>query len=1081
MTDFTAQINAWFVAIDNQVPGSSLDAADLAAYNASLNSGALTEAQVIASIEGDTYTQTVVNPVIRLYQAAFGRVGDQGGLQFYVSEITANPSILSQLPTDFANSPEFTGRYGVSASSPVNAAFLTALYENVLGRAPDQDGMNYYLTGGYTVAQVLQGFSNSPEFIQDTAASIITFQNLEAAGTPPTSGSLTSLSPSSVELTTGTDVKTATIFSGTLTAFAVDGHGPTLNPTDKLTGTTAPGGSAANNSLSISDLTPNAVDVLPTGLTLTNIQNIDLNATGNSGFNVSGLAGVTNLSVTTGGAGNDLAQAANGAAAGSTGAAITVNHTNTIGGGVTALGGTNVTITTAGQNGQVLVGLSVAGAVPQAATLASGAISVTSTNTAGGNIDVVGGSSVTVNEEGASYTGVINVGNVAGNTGASIPGAIANTAGAITVTDAGTTNGTAVNIAGGSTVTVTASGGIVNVGEAAPKAASDEATGAIQVTDTAPVAYDGIASGTPGLSIPGPYSNSLAGVTIDGGTTVQVTTNTGGVVIGTPTAVSGTLPTDAVTVTSTANDLTDAAVGNAAIAVFGGTTVTVSAQDVNVQAGGATLKDTASGAISVTETAASSNQDVAFGVHAIAIDGGNGVTVSALGQNVTIGANQGTAGAQLVTQSGVLTGAGLGGGNGTVAVNGGTTVTVNTTGGNVTIGAIAATTGALAAPTGAVVVNDTFGSGNAANDAISALGGTTVQVTLSAADQGAITIGTTPLGVVNERVALNPAGTALKTAGDFATGNVTIANSQTNGTTTTYGTGAVNVLDNGGTTVAITGGAVGVVADVESTIATGGVNAGKAIGTSTLTTVTLDGDQAPATAVESDALANLSVLDVNTAAATVTVTNNTAGNTLALTIGNDGKGLTINDGTATSITLADNGVASTGTVTIADAKLTGFTATNTAAATVDLHTDTALTTITLKNSGSINLGNLEALTALATVNATAATGAVTVGVNELGDQLQRRRRRRVGDGRPVVEHARLGCEDRRRCGLEHPGGRLRCAAGRHRARQQCRHQRLQDAADRHRLRLGQHRRRLCGGSYRESRGGYGDNHQPGCW
>ena len=303
--------------------------------------------------------------------------------------------------------------------------------------------------------------------------------------------------------------------------------------------------------------------------------------------------------------------------------------------------------------------------------MATGAISVISTNTGGGNIDIVGGSSVTVSADGASFTGNINVGNVAGNTGATISGAVANTAGAITVTDDGTPTASVVagaasnvvNIAGGSTVTVTAAGDAVNVGEAAPKAASDEATGAIQVTDTAPVAYDGITAGTPGLSTPGPYSNVLAPVTVYGGTTVQVTTNTGAVTVGTATAGSGTLPTGDVTITSTANDLLATSVTDAAISVYGGADVAVNAQDVNVTVGGATLLDTASGTIQVTETAPSSNQDVATGnVHTISIDGGNGVTVSATGQNVIIGANQGASGAQLVTQSGILTGAGLGGG-----------------------------------------------------------------------------------------------------------------------------------------------------------------------------------------------------------------------------------------------------------------------------------------------------------------------------------------------------------------------------------------------------------------------------------
>ena len=68
-TDFTSQITTWYQAVQYRNP----PAADLAVYNASLQSGALTAAQVQTSIGNDPYTVNFVNPIIREYQAAFGK------------------------------------------------------------------------------------------------------------------------------------------------------------------------------------------------------------------------------------------------------------------------------------------------------------------------------------------------------------------------------------------------------------------------------------------------------------------------------------------------------------------------------------------------------------------------------------------------------------------------------------------------------------------------------------------------------------------------------------------------------------------------------------------------------------------------------------------------------------------------------------------------------------------------------------------------------------------------------------------------------------------------------------------------
>ena len=118
---------------------------------------------------------------------------DQTGLAYWADEIGANPSALAVLNTTFANSAEFNARYTASATTPANLGLVAELYENVLGRQPDAAGLTYWVNSGLDAAQLLQAFAQSSEFINNTASAVTTYENLEAAGTPPAAGSLLGL------------------------------------------------------------------------------------------------------------------------------------------------------------------------------------------------------------------------------------------------------------------------------------------------------------------------------------------------------------------------------------------------------------------------------------------------------------------------------------------------------------------------------------------------------------------------------------------------------------------------------------------------------------------------------------------------------------------------------------------------------------------------------------------------------------------------------------------------------------------------------------------------------------------------
>jgi Ca2+-binding RTX toxin-like protein len=99
----------------------------------------------------------------RLYQAAFDRKPDLGGLGVWMNQLD-NGQSLEWVSTQFQNSAEFKLRYGTNVS---NEQFVTLLYQNVLHRAPDTDGMTAWKgaldTNAQTPSQVLAGFSESTE------------------------------------------------------------------------------------------------------------------------------------------------------------------------------------------------------------------------------------------------------------------------------------------------------------------------------------------------------------------------------------------------------------------------------------------------------------------------------------------------------------------------------------------------------------------------------------------------------------------------------------------------------------------------------------------------------------------------------------------------------------------------------------------------------------------------------------------------------------------------------------------------------------------------------------------------------
>ena len=145
--------------------GREGDAGGIDFYTQQITGGAMTRAQVVEAFTNSPEFQSGLPQCTRLYLSFFGRIPDYPGLVFQVGQFRSGVP-LDVIAQNFSNSPEFTSRYGALT----NDQYINLVYQNVLGRAPDPGGYDFYFTrlesGALTRGQMMIGFSESPEFTQ---------------------------------------------------------------------------------------------------------------------------------------------------------------------------------------------------------------------------------------------------------------------------------------------------------------------------------------------------------------------------------------------------------------------------------------------------------------------------------------------------------------------------------------------------------------------------------------------------------------------------------------------------------------------------------------------------------------------------------------------------------------------------------------------------------------------------------------------------------------------------------------------------------------------------------------------------
>lgn len=128
-------------------------------------------------------TGTFIDPIVRLYEAAFGRVPDQGGVLGW-SQALRDGASLADIAQGFVGSQEFQSRFPEVANGDLSG-FITSLYQQTLGRAPDEGGLQGWLNSGLSPAEILVGFSESLEFQARIDADLNAYLDAVALGNAP--------------------------------------------------------------------------------------------------------------------------------------------------------------------------------------------------------------------------------------------------------------------------------------------------------------------------------------------------------------------------------------------------------------------------------------------------------------------------------------------------------------------------------------------------------------------------------------------------------------------------------------------------------------------------------------------------------------------------------------------------------------------------------------------------------------------------------------------------------------------------------------------------------------------------------
>jgi hypothetical protein len=292
-------------------------------------------------------TSAQINSIVALYAGYFDRAPDPAGLQFWIAQIDAGRDFAT-IAADFAKGAEAQALYPFLTVPDVATAstFVTAVYQNLFGRAPDAEGLAFWtkviqdktVAVGDMIQSIINGAvtapdstvlankqtvgldfatkaGNTPGFTYDAAAATAAKAAMDGvtadaasvttatAATDAFLGAVTNIGQT-FALTTGIDDLTGTDARDTFDAsYKINDAGTDIavfGALDKING------GAGDDTLIIRNQEAGALTV-PAG-TLTSVENLTVQTAGGGAVDataVAGFAGMKTVSIQTGTAAGD--------------------------------------------------------------------------------------------------------------------------------------------------------------------------------------------------------------------------------------------------------------------------------------------------------------------------------------------------------------------------------------------------------------------------------------------------------------------------------------------------------------------------------------------------------------------------------------------------------------------------------------------------------------------------------------------------------------------------------------------------------------------------------------------------------
>ena len=529
---------------------------------------------------------TTASKISQLYVSLFGRAPDSAGLAFWSEALDSGAWTLSSIAKSMFDTTPARAYYPTNATAD---AVVTTFYTNVLGRAPDAEGLAFWVKE-YNAAVTAKDVGG---FFAKLITNVVEYKGTDAAGLKSQSlfankvtvaefygtnggtiaGATAALTGVTEVASTVDTAKTAILnpvvagqtFTLTTSATA-DTFIGTSGKNDVITGTSASlnsdtivDGSTADKDILTLNGVAFATAINSTGSTITGIENVNVNfdALTAATFDMAGVADAPAVAVS-----NIRAGATSLVTVQNVKSGTVITAGSGLAGGLTvtmAAANQSVTTNSAGVTGTTTVtttgtGTITANSGTDALTLSSanGAITVNAAGAATGTLSAIASGSGAVNVTANAATGAV--------TGQSATGNVTIAANAATGTVTATaTAGTAV-VNANATAAITATGSSINITSANAGVAATPTVitvnGTAGAADAATVTANGIVTLTnnanlESLSLSG--NTAAATYTIAASETIAVTGTQNVTIAGTAAVIAASTVTDNSTATTTAS------------------------------------------------------------------------------------------------------------------------------------------------------------------------------------------------------------------------------------------------------------------------------------------------------------------------------------------------------------------------------------------------------------------------------------------------------------------------------------------------------------------------------------------------